>query len=84
MSDYTPTTEQVRESFRSAWLDPDDLDLDDAPGQAFDAWLAKRDAEVQRLERRSIATQLRGFVTADDHKPVAAFHNVADWLEARS
>ena len=44
--EYTPTTDEVREAFRAAMLHPDDLDLDDAPGQAFDRWLAAHDREV--------------------------------------
>lgn len=46
MAEYTPTTDEVREAFRAAVLHPDDLDLDDAPGQAFDRWLAAHDREV--------------------------------------
>lgn len=44
---FIPTTEQVREAFREACLTEDDLDFDDAPGRAFDAWIAARDAEVR-------------------------------------
>ena len=52
--DYTPTTEQVREAFRTAVLHPDDIDLDDAPGQEFDRYLAAHDAEIREQIAREI------------------------------
>ena len=75
--DYTPTTEQVREAFRTAVLHPDDIDLDDAPGQEFDRYLAAHDAEIRetatREERwRCIALIRQRFGTAN---------RAADWLD---
>lgn len=51
---HTPTTEQVREAFREAYLTEDDLDFDDTPGRAFDAWLAARDAEIREQAAQRI------------------------------
>jgi len=41
-----PNTTEVREAFRAHYLHPDDLDFDDAPGQAFDRWLTDVKAEA--------------------------------------
>lgn len=57
---HTPTTEQVREAFREACLTEDDLDFDDTPGRAFDAWLAAHDAKVCEKAAKEIESVARG------------------------
>ena len=49
MDDFTPTTEQVRRSYRS----PYDAALD---REEFDRWLAQHDAEVQAPFRAVLAS----------------------------
>ena len=65
--DYTPTTEQVREAFRTAVLHPDDIDLDDAPGQEFDRYLAAHDAEIREQALAPIRAALGGHPVCDVH-----------------
>lgn len=55
MSEYTPTTEQVRMSFVT-----DDHDRYTDPGPEFDRWLAAHDREVAARTRR----ELRGLMAA--------------------
>lgn len=63
--DYTPTTEQVREAFRTAVLHPDDIDLDDAPGREFDRWLAAHDAGIRAEALAPIRAALAGHPVCD-------------------
>jgi len=64
--DRTPTTEDVREAFRRDFLHPDDLDLDDTPGRAFDRWLAAHDAALLARVRPSREDVARALCAHDD------------------
>jgi hypothetical protein len=55
MSDYTPTTAQVRR----AWTDWHDLTGANSPA-AFDRWLAEHDAQVAERAVEDVAQRLEG------------------------
>ncbi|WP_047219947.1 hypothetical protein [Delftia lacustris] len=47
MTDYTPTTAEVRNAWWRDKCPENDLDFDDVYNAAFDRWLAAHDAEVR-------------------------------------
>lgn len=48
MTDYTPTTQEVRNAWWRDQCPANDLDFDDVYNAAFDRWLAAHDAEVRQ------------------------------------
>ena len=71
MSDYTPTTEEVRDHFSSMWffvksdgdVEHNTLELEDM----FDRWLAAVEAEVRADEREQAAHRVSN-VLQGEHK----------------
>lgn len=65
MSDYTPTTEQVREEYIDGRYDPGFSDrLYEEGGAEFDRWLEAHDREV---EERVLTIVAEGFRLAAEH-----------------
>ena len=76
MTDYTPTTEEVEESFISQQYDVNEsFESAEETGRAFDRWLKQHDREVAARALEETANDL--FDTAIDTE-------VADWLRARA
>lgn len=65
MSDYTPTTGEVRDMW--SWMREDNSDLPMSEGVAeFDRWLAAHDAAVRADEREKAAQVLIDACLADN------------------
>ena len=87
MSDFTPTTEQVRDGFR---FDPEDEWRDPVgavmraieAGRAFDRWLAAHDAELRAQIAADVAHAIDTHVMTWDE--TTAPHVRKGWRIARS
>lgn len=83
MSDWTPTTEDVRHDYAAAWRGALDRDLE----AEFGRWLAQTIREAKAEALRDAAEKLDGGYhpartgTLDWHGEVG-FYGEADWLRA--
>ncbi|GAB3166945.1 hypothetical protein GCM10027059_26700 [Myceligenerans halotolerans] len=89
MSDYTPTTDEVR----GAWVTARCTRDEDIPGQVaeFDRWLAEHDREVaaRALEATARAWQRGEWANAPRYadparERIATAQHVTEWLRARA
>lgn len=84
MSDYTPTTEKVRErasrdAARFGFLQEMDFE------RQFDRWLAAHDREVRAKELRDAATEIHDAVwTDDDVAQAQRRRDTWDWVSGTS
>lgn len=91
MSDYTPTTEEIREYVEEGgevrpWIAPDDEAegrLAKLRGEAFDRWLAAHDAAVARESAASawdeaVAAIFAWWSTPEDERPLAIVNPYGD------
>ena len=86
MSDeYTPTTEEVRERFYIRTFKPD---MGSLRAEAFDRWLAERDAATRTAALEEAAEEWSEWEVfmASDGMPSIRKHGqtVSEWLRARA
>ena len=67
MTDYTPTTDEIRNGWIETGWAPDGTLCDKRDGAEFDRWLAAHDAEVAAKALAPIRAALAGHPRCDIH-----------------